>query len=326
MSPNLSIDFTYALGKPAATALFRSELEDFVVTENLGFEPCGEGEHLYVHIRKRGENTSWVAEKLANYFSLKVMDVGYCGKKDRHAETTQWFSVYLPHGNDLDIEAFLAQSELNAEVLAVSRHVKKLRRGEHQSNSFKLRLRNVSDIGDVQQRLEKVKTLHVPNYFGEQRFGHNGGNLELAQRWIEHGEAIRNRNKRGLVLSAARSIIFNRVLEHRIQNQTWNTVVDGEIELQHLPTGPMWGRGTSPTSGRAAEMENEALQGFDAWKDALEHVGLQQERRPLVLNIQNFDFDFDGSDLTLSLTLGAGEYATAVLREICQLENQKAQN
>ena len=319
MSPNLSIDFSYALGRPKATALFRSELDDFIVNENLGFEPSGEGEHLYVHILKRGENTSWVAEKLAKYFSVKVMDVGYCGKKDRHAETSQWYSIYLPHGNELNVDEFLAQSELNAEVLAVSRHAKKLRRGEHQSNSFKIRLRDVSDIADVQQRLEKVAVSHVPNYFGEQRFGRDAGNLDLAQRWVEHGETIRNRNKRGLVMSAARSILFNRVLEHRVNHNTWCQCVEGDVDVNGVPSGPMWGRGKSPTTLRAKEIEDEALQGFDAWKDTLEHVGLQQERRPLVLVIKNFEYHFSGSELTLSLTLGAGEFATAVLREICLL-------
>lgn len=324
MSPNLSIDFSYAFGKPKASALFRAQLDDFIVDENLGFEPSGEGEHLYVHIRKRGENTSWVAEKLAKYFSVKVMDVGYCGKKDRHAETSQWYSVYLPHGGELNAEAFLAQSELNADVLAISRHVKKLRRGEHQSNTFKIRLREITDIDDVQQRLEKVKLSHVPNYFGEQRFGRDGGNLQLAQRWIEQGETIRNRNLRGLVMSAARSILFNRVLEHRVNNNTWLQLLEGDVDVQGLPSGPMWGRGQSRSALRAREIEDEALQGFDAWKDTLEHVGLQQERRPLVLAIKNFEYHINGNELTLSLTLGAGEFATAVLREICLLENEKS--
>src|SRR5688572_17268674 len=93
---DFSRDFPRAFGDVNVHALFRSCPEDFQVVEELGFELAGEGEHVFLHIEKRGENTAWVADQIAQVAKVKPMDVGYCGRKDRHAITRQWFSVYLP--------------------------------------------------------------------------------------------------------------------------------------------------------------------------------------------------------------------------------------
>lgn len=325
MASSLDLNFAYAHGAPVSQAKFRSEVRDFIVTEDLGFEPSGEGEHLYLLIKKRGENTAWVADKLALFLKLKAVDIGYCGKKDRHAETTQWFSAYLPGGNsDFDATAFTEQFELDLEVLKVTRHPQKLRRGGHQSNAFIIKLRDVTDLTDVCERLEKVKITAVPNYFGEQRFGREGNNLVLAQAWLEKGELIRNRNKRGMIMSAARSLLFNRVLSQRVETGTWRLLLDGDVaDENQLPTGPLWGRGRSRAQSEALAIENTSLQPYAAWCESLEHVGLNQERRPLVLGLGELTFAVDGSDVELSFTLAPGEFATSVLREICVLDNQK---
>src|SRR3954469_3355058 len=133
MSLTFSIDFPRAYGALTASADFRTELEDFQVDEYLGFEPCGQGEHVYLQIRKRGDNTAWVAEKIAELAQVAVMDIGYCGRKDRHAITTQWFSVYLPK-----IEQEPNWELLNSEsvqLLHAARHQQKLRRGDHERNN-----------------------------------------------------------------------------------------------------------------------------------------------------------------------------------------------
>ena len=88
-------DFPCAYGEPLGSAVFRQFPEDFQVEEVLGYEPVGEGEHVYLHVIKRGENTAWIAKQIANLAGVQEMDVGYGGRKDRHAVTSQWFSVYL---------------------------------------------------------------------------------------------------------------------------------------------------------------------------------------------------------------------------------------
>lgn len=317
-----SLDFAYAYGVPSSSGIFRKEVTDFIVDEELGFEFSGEGEHLVVHIKKRGENTHWVAEKLATFFQVKTKDVGFCGRKDRHAVTTQWFSVYLPgQVVDPDWTSFIEDSELNSEVLASRRHNRKLRRGEHAANHFKIRLRDVSDIENLQSRLLDVQKNGVPNYFGEQRFGRECNNLHMAKAWIEDGLRIKNRNKRSMMLSAARSYLFNRVLSERVTQQNWQSLIEGDVEDEGRPTGPLWGRGRSPTVGPALECEQQSLAETITWCDQLEHVGLSQERRALALYANDLSWDVDGSDVNLAFYLMPGQFATSVLREICHLES-----
>lgn len=323
MTNNLPLDTEYAYGKPSARAKFRTELLDFIVVEQLGFELADEGEHLCLEIKKRGENTQWVADKLAKFLNVKSMDVGFCGMKDRHAETTQWFSVYLPREpEDTDWNRFKTLFELDVEILRKTRHTKKLRRGAHQGNAFKICLRDLLQQETLEERLRKISEHGVPNYFGEQRFGRGGNNLTMAHRWLVDGETIRNRSKRSMAMSAARSYLFNLVLSERVKQNNWFKNVDGDVVENGCATAPLWGRGRSKSTGAALALETEALAPFSRWCDQLEHVGLHQERRSLQLMPKHFCWDWQDSSLTLSFVLPPGQFATSVLREICLLDNQ----
>lgn len=305
-----SLDFPYAYGQPSAQALFRSVPEDFQVDEDLGLELAGSGEHLYVQLRKRGQNTLWLARELARFCGVRDFDVGYSGLKDRQAVTTQWFSVYLPKGLQCDLAAFRPEG---VELLDAQWHSHKLKAGMHRSNHFVIRLRNLS--APVDHRLEQVAE-GVPNYFGEQRFGIDGGNLEQAQALLVERRNIRNRKERGLILSAARSYLFNRVLAQRVQEGSWSQPLDGEDE----PSGPLWGRGRPLASGETLALETAVLAEWQEWCHALEHQGLQQERRPLRCVPGNFEGHQEAQDLLLSFSLPPGQYATAVLRELVELQ------
>lgn len=319
MQPEFSLDFPYAYGQPDVTADFRVEPEDFQVDENLGFKPSDEGEHVYLHLWKRGENTAWVAEKIAGHAYVKVMDVGYCGRKDRHAVTTQWFSVYLPK-KECEPDWSLLNSE-SIKILSVSRHQHKLRRGDHQTNRFIIRLRNlvVADKPAFEQKIAKVLEQGVPNYYGEQRFGRNGNNLHEAQAMLVEGKRIRDKQKRSLFLSAARSFLFNQVVATRVVQNNWQTLLEGEPES--YPTASLWGRGRSIASGQALQVEADALQSWAAWCNGLEHAGLSQERRALILKPENISWRWIGNDIEVGFTLGSGEFATTILRELAILQS-----
>ncbi|MGB0894569.1 MAG: tRNA pseudouridine(13) synthase TruD, partial [Parashewanella sp.] len=202
----------YFYGQPQSKADLRTTNEDFQVQEILPFSPSGEGEHHLVHIRKNGLNTGFVAEKLAKFADVHPRDVTFAGQKDRHAVTEQWFGIRIP-GKHTPNWNGLNDEQLT--VLHASRHGKKLRTGALVGNRFKIVLRNLTDVNDVTERLEKIKLQGVPNYFGEQRFGHNGKNIEMARAMFA-GKKIRDRNKRSLYLSAVRSNIFNQVVSHRL--------------------------------------------------------------------------------------------------------------
>ncbi|MGQ9426744.1 tRNA pseudouridine(13) synthase TruD [Gilvimarinus sp. F26214L] len=308
-----SLDFTRAWGTPTVSACFRSQPEDFQVDEDLGFEPSGEGEHLYLHLRKRGQNTQWLAGQIARFSGVRPMDVGYCGLKDRVAVTSQWFSVYLPKGPEPNWKEFNPEG---VEVLTVSRHSRKLKPGMHRANRFGIVLRDLQ--GELSDRLTQVGKA-VPNYFGEQRFGCNGGNLEQADRLLVEGQRIKDRKLRGLVMSAARSWLFNLVLSERVRANNWQQCLSGDRE--DGPTGPLWGRGRSHVGDHTAALESAVLEPWGAWCHGLEHLGLQQERRPLICRPMGFSGELNSGTLKLEFSLAPGQYATAVLREIAELEN-----
>lgn len=315
-----SLDFAYAQGRPEAWALFRAQAEDFLVDEDLGFAPVGEGEHLYLHLQKRNQNTQWLARQIADFCGVRAMDVGYCGLKDRYAVTRQWFSVYLPGEVALDWSDFQTEG---VELLAQSRHGRKLRPGSHKANRFTIRLRDVEETETMPSRLEIIPE-GVPNYFGEQRFGIDAGNLRQAQQLLVERRSIKNRKQRGLIISAARAWLFNLVLSERVTAGNWRQLLPGDLEQE--PTGPLWGRGRPLVQEETAELESRVLAPWATWCEGLEHVGLQQERRSLICRPADFAAQWENGDLHLSFTLPPGQYATSVLREIASLHNAARNN
>lgn len=337
--PEFSLNGAYAYGIPMAKAVIRSAAEDFQVDEDLGLEPSGEGQHLLLHIKKRNTNTEWLARQLARVAGVKSVDVSYAGLKDRKAVTTQWFSLDLA-GKELPDFSALECDDI--QILSVAKHGRKLRRGTLKGNHFILRLRELSGDKDaLEQRLQKIKALGIPNYFGSQRFGRDAGNLLRAQEMF-NGKRIKDRHKRGLYLSAARSYLFNQVLSKRIEEGNWNTplmgdalqlngsgsffnceAVDEEIiqrmnDMDIHPTGPLWGRGHLSTTDEAAQLETATLSQLNAWQQGLESMGLSQARRALRVSISALDWQFQDGDTSLQLKffLPAGSYATSVLREL----------
>lgn len=315
MTEGWKLDWPRALGAVRVSANFRTEPEDFVV-EELAFPPSSEnGEHVYLQIKKRGANTAWVAKQLAILAGVNSLDVGYFGLKDRHAVTTQWFSVWLGRRPEADWSR-LNSAEIS--VLHTFRGSRKLRRGEHSGNRFKIRLRSIrGEHAAAEPALDKIGA-GVPNYFGEQRFGIHGGNLDLVRCLAEGGGRCR-KSEKTFAMSAARSWLFNQVLAERVDAGNWREVLDGEPEGK--PSGPLWGRGRNPASRVQQELEQRVLLPWQPWCNWLEHCGLRQERRALVLRPEAFNYQWEDDNLVLEFSLSRGEFATALLREVAQLVN-----
>jgi tRNA pseudouridine13 synthase len=329
----------YASGKPVASGRMRQIPEDFQVTEIPLLEPDGEGEHVWLWIRKRGENTQHVAELLSTHAGVHPRQVSYAGMKDRHAVTQQWFSVQLAGKEEPCWE------DMNSDSLTIERHVRhsrKLRRGTLKGNIFRITLRAIEGDHDaLEQRLATVLNQGVPNYFGEQRFGCDGSNLQAAGKLFNNPKLRMSRNKRSLTLSAARSFLFNQVLSARVTAVNWNTALPGDAMQLHgshsyfiaesvdedvlkrvasqdiHPTGPLHGRGESPVRGDCQELESTILAAYAGWCEGLEVAGLTQDRRALRLGVSDLAWQWEGAgELVLSFSLPAGAYATSVLREI----------
>ena len=315
-------DWARAFGAPLFTAAIRTTPQDFQVTEELGFEFTGGGEHDYLWVEKTGANTEWVARQLARFADVPAKDVGYAGLKDRHAVTRQWFSVPRWHAPDwkrLEVEG--------VNVLDIQLHNRKLRRGAHKANRFHIVLRGdgLHDYADViEERIQAIREQGVPNYYGEQRFGRGGNNVSLADAWAS-GKRL-PRHKRSIAISTARSFMFNDYLDGRVRDGTWNKIlpgdkanldgtgsvfdvekVDDEIrrrceEMDIHPAGELPGDGSTGSN--------------EAWIAALGKARVEPGTRSLRLRVADLSCDIAEGVVELSFTLGRGAFATAVLREL----------
>lgn len=334
-------EWARAHGPTVTRGRLRATPEDFQVEEILGFEADGAGEHLLIRVEKRGSNTLWVARQLARFAGIPPRDVSYAGIKDRHAVAVQHFSLWLGKHPEPDWQA-LENPEFR--VLSAARHGRKLRTGALKGNRFQLVLRELfASAAALEPRLRVIREQGVPNYFGPQRFGRDGANLSAAEQMFADPRSIRDRKLRGLLLSSARSLIFNAVLSRRVADGTWNKIVAGEmcmLEGSHSifhaatvdealsarcaagdvhPTGPLWGRGASRVSGHVQTLENDIANEHAAFARGLEAAGLESARRSLQLPVSDLCWEMaDGRTLKLNFFLPAGAYATSVVHELLE--------
>jgi len=338
IAPDPLPDWPRTAPPPLTHALLRSTPEDFIVEEQMPFALAGAGEHLWLKVRKRGHNSEQVAKLLARTAGIARRDVGYAGMKDRHAVTVQWFSLHLAGRDGPDWQGLPG----GMEVLEAVRHTRKLKTGALEGNCFMLTLRDCQgDVEPLRQRLETIRRLGVPNYFGEQRFGHDGANVAHARAMFAGTETVRDRHRHGIYLSAARAFLFNEVLAGRIRAGTWQTPLAGEAcmlagtnsffvaetadaaihrRLQehdiHL-SGPLWGAGEPPTQADVHVLETEIAARYPDIAGGLSQAGLRQERRALRVIPSGLTAEqLDASSWRLAFCLPAGCYATAVLREL----------
>jgi tRNA pseudouridine13 synthase len=230
-----------AWGGRAGQAVLRASPEDFQVEELLGFEPAGQGEHVLLLMRKRNLTTREMARQVARAAGAKLRDVGYCGMKDRDALTTQWFSVLLTARPDPDWSCL---NTPQTALLEHARHNRKLRPGTHVGNRFALILNEVQgQAAAYEQRLQAMQTTGFPNYFGVQRFGTRGDNAVRAQAMLAGKLRVR-RSERGILLSALRSALFNRVLARRVSKRGWRAVTCMSPDPCAVVRAMIWGNYT----------------------------------------------------------------------------------
>jgi tRNA pseudouridine13 synthase len=327
----------YVYGLPSGSGYIRTVPEDFKVYENLSFEPFGEGEHTFLQIQKTGENTEFVARQLARFADVRQRDIGFAGLKDRHAVTTQWFSVWLPGKADPDWTALETES---IRVLQTVRHSRKLKRGVLSGNRFEITIRDwQGGKAKTIQKLSAIKANGIANYYGEQRFGNKGQNVNKALAMFRCERVVRE--QRSLYLSAARSYLFNQILGSRVSSGTWNKALIGDTYLfdrsqscfkSHTPdaeilsrleakaihpSGVLWGKGELDVSSDALSIEQKIIEDNAELALGLVDSGVEKSRRALRVNVEDLAWEFlNPTTLLLTFTLPAGSYATALLREL----------
>ena len=327
-------ELNFAYGCPQSTGQIKGTPDDFCVEEHLGFELTGEGEHLFLLIEKTRLNTEDMAKIIARTLGLPLKAVSYAGLKDKFAKTIQWFSLHLPGIDNPNVEGLNTE---NYRVLKALRHNKKLKIGALKGNHFKIKINDLQDEPqELLMRIEKIKTYGVPNYFGPQRFGINGSNLVRAKEVLFENKKIKNRHLRGIYDSAARSLLFNKILSSRVAAGSWRSPLPGDLmmlmgthsvfqmetvdddivrrmnENDISPSAPLWGKGKELLTSEALQTQNLSLGPWLEWCNALEAHGLERSYRAMVLLPENLQFKDD--EFTFYLPVGA--YATTVLREL----------
>ncbi len=325
----------------------RTVPEDFRVTECIEVTFSGQGEHLWLNIQKTGCNTHWVAQQLAAACGVAKHQVGYAGLKDRHAVTSQWFSVQLPDkDNPEDIQACLPDQVV---ILQAQRHHKKLKTGGLRANRFELFIRNMQgDRQQIEQNLAGIRNNGVPNYFSVQRFGRNMNNVPKAEAWFKGDFRPKGRQLKGLLLSAARSWIFNHIVARRIKGGIWDKPVDGDVfqlngsrswfkddhgkdGLQQIRerlsehdihiTAALWGDDELPSTQLAAQLENDIAGCYPGLLAGIRRQRMAHDRRAIRLLAGDLSHRWSDNDLALSFELPAGCYATSVISEICSVSD-----
>ncbi len=334
---------------PKAHGLIKVKAEDFIVIEHHNMTFTETGEHLWLKVKKVSCNTSWVATQLSSACKVPARQVGFAGLKDRHAITQQWFSVQLPKVQD--IETIQSKLPETIEIIEHHWHQSKLKRGQLTHNEFKILVRNIKgERQPIENNIQSILQSGAPNYFGPQRFGHQLGNIQQALDWFENKIKVNNRNKRSLLISSARSYIFNLIVASRIKQDSWNLPVEGDIlqldgshswfpttaatpsEISsrlkqfdiHI-TAALWGEDKVQSTAACAHLENNIADQFPAFQNGFEKNRVKQTRRSMRTILQNLTHEWDGDTLALNFMLQPGAYATGVIREIINFQDDSSQ-
>ena len=227
------------------------------------------------------------------------------------------------------------------EVLRLSRNQRKLKIGQLTGNHFQLRLYGVV-TGNLSERLKAIGSVGVPNYFGVQRFGRSGSNLEKARRLARRdpGGSQRLHPRDGMAASAARSAGFNAVVAERLDNDRWLDVAVGDVvslagrgshflaseaDISSVKsrimvgeldtTAPMAGR-ISKTSSEQNAFETATLQTDPELFDWMTGIFRNEDRRAVRVLPKQLEAEVTENTLDLSFWLPKGSFATAVLNEL----------
>ncbi len=334
------VDLPYLTAElPGTGGVLRTTDEDFTVDEEPAYLPSGAGDHVFVHLEKRGLTTPMVVSAIARALAIGERDIGVAGMKDRRAITRQWLSLPPP----ITPEAALALAIPDVAILAAVRHGNKLRTGHVRANRFRIRVRGTTDAAAARAILEHLaRPPGAPNWYGEQRFGFAGDNAARGRALLT-GERSRDRKRDRLMISALQSELFNAWLVARIADGLYARVLAGDV-LHKQPggmftcedaaidearllagelvaTGPMFGDRMRRATGVAGEREDAILTGaglaHDSWH-AVRQIA-EGTRRDASIAVTEVAVERDADAIVVAVTLPGGAYATCVMREIMKL-------
>jgi len=330
---------------PGIGGEIKAEPANFVVQEIPLYQPIGAGEHVYVCLTREDWTTPALHERLTKLFDLRRVDVGFAGLKDKHARTTQIFSLYLPHTDEALVARHI-QENLPVKVEWTRRHRNKLRKGHLIGNRFRILVRNPEPdaLPQAEATAKALQTRGLPNFYGAQRFGVTGENAHMG-RDVLHGRGPRNHWTRRFVLAALQAELFNTWLTERMHRAWFDRLLNGDIakkvdtgglfEVEDLSvetprfqrreityTGPVFGWRMRWPSGEPGALERQVLQEAQVTPQMLRKVHLDGSRRPGRLFVDEIGLESHPQGLVFTFSLPKATYATTLLREFMKVETE----
>lgn len=328
---------------PGIGGVLKSQPEDFVVEEIPAYQPCGDGEHLFLWIEKTNVPADELGRHLATALGITPRDLGIAGLKDTHAVTRQFVSVPRRIENRLN-----AIDTEGIRLLDAKPHQNKLRTGHLRGNRFQVLVRECGHSTAALAIAERLRQTGVPNYYGSQRFGNKNSTLKLGLKLLTEARSgsdaeAKKPNRRflhRLALSAAQSWLFNNVLAERLQEGLLDRVLLGDImqkcesgglfdvrdvaaeqprfeARETVLTGPMFGPKMKAALHESAAREQRVLAASGVTLDGFRRFGQLAEgtRRPLLIWPGDLQVRETPDGLLFEFSLPSGAYATVVLRE-----------
>lgn len=323
-------------GFPAVPGVIRAEASDFVVDELPLYACSGEGDFLYLRLRKTDMATPELVSALARGLGVSSGDVGAAGLKDRRAVTSQWLS--MPPGVSLEAARDVLATLPGVELLEHGRHTNKLGMGHLAGNRFAVRVRGAEGRAEAASAvLAELVRRGAPNYYGPQRFGRFGDNAVAGKALLEGGRYRKQKWLDQLKANALQSFVFNAWLARRLERGLYDAFLPGDVAMKHVngakfrvadpaaegpralaleisPAGPMPGKKCFPAEGEGAAFEAEVLAELGLTGELF--ARLPGSRREARVPVAEARIEACPDGFRAHFTLPAGAFATSVLREI----------
>jgi tRNA(Glu) U13 pseudouridine synthase TruD len=298
--------------------------EDFKVFEEkdlklVDFDSIEGSRYACVLLKKKGRNTLDVIKEIARRLRKRVKDVGFAGNKDKIAVTEQYVSILIK--DKKEVEKIVD----NASIKFMGWLKERINLGELKGNRFEIIVRDLDKEFDL--KFDKIK-----NFYGEQRFGIDGGNVEIGKAFVKRdfskvcellGISVEGRDFIGMLRKE--DLRKLRLYVGAYQSWLWNKVAK---EVENLEELEAVGFLTEFKDSKVEEiykrlMDEEGIVNDSFLINEFKELSVEGDKRKLYLDVQDFSYEwaddeiFDGKKrCKLFFKLGKGSYATVFVKNI----------
>ena len=292
---------------------FEQNRYDFIVEEIPLKEFKNSGNYFIMKIKKEYLSTWELIQIVEAKLGITENLIGYAGLKDKNATTTQYISIPLNKSRDYEI-----LNSKYVQVLETYKDDEKIKIGDLKGNKFKITLKDIdpNTLHIIYQNLSKIQKHGMPNYFGYQRFGKDGGFKKAKD--ITYGEeVISDKKLENFLVSAYQSYFFNSWLSERVnlsKEKDLNKLepLKGDIlslEDRKTITGLLPGRKIVRSKADAYKIEKK----YD--DEYIHQKGFRRDAWVYPQNIKN-RFDSEKNWLELEFELPKSSYATVFIESL----------